>query len=180
MFTKHVKHTLKIIIKITPNWYPNRKQQLRFFRRFWGPQPRMGSRASPDRLQGPKAFKNGAREADFRRLLEQRVIESLWFMIVRMSWTLEMSWICLGYLHWKHIDNLRWYIYIYIYVWWYFESVGICSMMGLESCWICVACVSGHCLDLVWVVHGWLLDICFYNFRCFWEFVENMPPLNYV
>jgi len=54
-FSNHVKNiTSKVSTNVTNMLQKEAPEKLSFCD-FWGPQPRMVSRASPDRLQGPKA-----------------------------------------------------------------------------------------------------------------------------
>ena len=89
MFTKHVQTYHKQNYKMHTKWVPKSDGQIVVVLKFLRspPQDRMGSRASPDRLHSPKASQNEASKTEFRRLLEQEMIESLWLIsVMNMVW----------------------------------------------------------------------------------------------
>ena len=62
---KHVKNVISKVPTSVTNMLQNEGLKKWSFRVFWGPHPRMVSKASPDRLQGTKACQNGGPELDF-------------------------------------------------------------------------------------------------------------------
>ena len=66
--SKVQKHKTNVTTNVSTNitiMLPKNGPQTSFFCVFWGPHPRMVSKASPDRLQDPKACQNGGLAQDF-------------------------------------------------------------------------------------------------------------------